>query len=244
MGSLPALSFPECAYDGQGPRVTVAASDLAPLFDAQRRHLDHFFDRLDMKQAAAFAQALLDAPGAVFFTGVGKSGIVALKLAQTLASLGFARAGFLSPVDALHGDIGSVFPGDVLVMLSKSGASDELLALAPCARAKGAQLISLTSAASGVDCPLAAACDLSVHLPLQGEVCPFGLAPVTSTAIQMVFGDTVVAAIMEARRLTRDQYASNHPAGKIGKTLIFKVYIPSFRNKLLYPALRTLANWY
>uniref|UniRef100_N1R0I6 Uncharacterized protein n=1 Tax=Aegilops tauschii TaxID=37682 RepID=N1R0I6_AEGTA len=105
---------------------------------------------------------------------------------------------------------------------SMSGASDELLALAPCARAKGAQLISLTSAASGSDCPLAAACDLNVHLPLQGEVCPFGLAPVTSTAIQMVFGDTVVAAIMEARRLTRDQYASNHPAGKIGKTLIFK----------------------
>ncbi|KAM3228444.1 hypothetical protein ACQJBY_059854 [Aegilops geniculata] len=227
MGSLPVLSPPECAprhpAPPEGTRATVAASDLAALFDAQRRHLDHFFDRLDMPQAAAFAQALLDAPGAVFFTGVGKSGIVARKLAQTLASLGFARAGFLSPVDALHGDIGSVFPGDVLVLLSKSGASDELLALAPCARAKGAKLISLTSAASGADCPLAAACDLNVHLPLQGEVCPFGLAPVTSTAIQMVFGDTVVAAIMEARRLTRDQYASNHPAGKIGKTLIFKV---------------------
>ncbi|KAF0906514.1 hypothetical protein E2562_011496 [Oryza meyeriana var. granulata] len=219
MGSLPVSSSPECSPQG---RVTVAASDLSPLFGAQRRHLDHFFDRLDLLQAAAFAQALLDAPGAVFFTGVGKSGFVAQKLAQTLASLGFARAGFLSPVDALHGDIGSVFPGDLLVLLSKSGASDELLALAPCARAKGAYLISLTSAA-GADCPLAAVCDLNVHLPLQAEVCPFGLAPVTSTAIQMVFGDTVVAAIMGARRLSRDQYASNHPAGKIGKSLIFKV---------------------
>jgi D-arabinose 5-phosphate isomerase GutQ len=222
MGSLPAPASAECAPRPQG-RATVAASDLAPLFSAQRRHLDHFFDRLDMAQAAAFAQALLDAPGAVFFTGVGKSGIVARKTAQTLASLGLARAGFLAPVDALHGDIGALFPGDVLVILSKSGASDELLALAPCARAKGAYLVSLTSAASGDDCPLAAACDLNVHLPLQGEVCPFGLAPVTSTAIQMVFGDTVIAAIMEARRLSRDQYASNHPAGKIGKTLIFKV---------------------
>ena len=220
MGSLPVNASPECAALR---RATVSASDLAPLFSAQRRHLDHFFDLLDMSQAATFAQALLDAPGAVFFTGVGKSGIVARKIAQTLASLGFARAGFLAPVDALHGDIGALFPGDVLVLLSKSGASDELLALAPCARAKGAYLISLTSAASGADCPLAAACDLNVHLPLQGEVCPFGLAPVTSTAIQMVFGDTVVAAIMEARRLSRDQYASNHPAGKIGKTLILKV---------------------
>ncbi|CAD6251835.1 unnamed protein product [Miscanthus lutarioriparius] len=147
--------------------------------------------------------------------------------AQDRADAGVAglRAGRVPrPVDdALHGDIGALFPGDVLVLLSKSGASDELLALAPCARAKGAYLISLTSAASGADCPLAAACDLNVHLPLQGEVCPFGLAPVTSTAIQMVFGDTVIAAIMEARRLSRDQYASNHPAGKIGKTLIFKV---------------------
>ncbi|KAG8069789.1 hypothetical protein GUJ93_ZPchr0006g42840 [Zizania palustris] len=221
MGSLPVACSPECAPPQM--RVKVAASDLAPLFGAQRRHLEHFFERLDLTQAAAFAQVLLDAPGAVFFTGVGKSGIVARKLAQTLASLGFARAGFLAPVDALHGDIGSVFPGDVLVLLSKSGASDELLALAPCARAKGAYLISLTSAPSGSECPLAAACDLNVHLPLQGEVCPFGLAPVTSTAIQMVFGDTIVAAIMEARRLSRDQYAANHPAGKIGKTLIFKV---------------------
>uniref|UniRef100_A0A804P4C9 Arabinose 5-phosphate isomerase n=3 Tax=Zea mays TaxID=4577 RepID=A0A804P4C9_MAIZE len=220
MGSLPVPASTECTPQG---RATVSASDLAPLFSAQRRHLDHFFDRLDMSQAAAFAQVLLDAPGAVFFTGVGKSGIVARKTAQTLASLGFARAGFLAPVDALHGDIGALFPGDVLVLLSKSGASDELLALVPCARAKGGYLVSVTSAASGADCPLAAACDLNVHLPLQGEVCPFGLAPVTSTAIQMVFGDTVIAAIMEARRLSRDQYASNHPAGKIGKTLIFKV---------------------
>jgi hypothetical protein len=143
--------------------------------------------------------------------------------AQDRADAGVARAGFLAPVDALHGDIGALFPANVLVPLSKSGASDELLALAPCARVKGAYLVSLTSAASGADCPLFAACDLNVHLPLQGEVCPFGLAPVTSTVIQMVFGDTVVTAIMETRRLSKDQYASNHPAGKIGKTLTFKV---------------------
>ncbi|WOL15195.1 hypothetical protein Cni_G23976 [Canna indica] len=197
--------------------------ELANLFQAQRRHLEHFFDHLDLAQAADFAQALLDATGAIFFTGVGKSGIVAQKLSQTLASLGFARAGFLSPVDALHGDLGAVFPGDLLVLLSKSGASEELLALVPCARAKGARLLSLTSAAGSSANPLAALCDVNVHLPLQRELCPFGLAPVTSASIQMLFGDTIVASLMAARRLTKEQYARNHPAGKIGKSLIFKV---------------------
>lgn len=83
-------------------------------------------------------------------------------------------------------------------------------------------------------------CDLNVHLPLERELCPFDLAPVTSTAIQMVFGDTVAIALMEARNLSKEQYASNHPAGKIGKTLIFKVFdklsfiIPYFVLKFMF----------
>ncbi|WOK91825.1 putative arabinose 5-phosphate isomerase [Canna indica] len=218
MGSLP---LPLAHSPGSAGKID--AGELCLLFQAQRCHLEHFFDHLDISQAAGFAQALLDAPGAIFFSGVGKSGIVAQKLAQTLASLGFARAAFLHPVDALHGDIGAIFSGDILALFSKSGASDELLALVPCARAKGARLLSVTSAAESGTNPLAALCDVNVHLPLQRELCPFGLAPLTSAAIQMVFGDTIVAALMAARRLTRDQYAANHPAGKIGKSLIFKV---------------------
>ncbi|XP_074571583.1 putative arabinose 5-phosphate isomerase [Curcuma longa] len=218
MGSLPPLLM-----DSTRSGVKIDAAELGRLFEAQRRHMEHFFDHLDIAQAADFAQDLLNAPGAIFFSGVGKSGIVAQKLAQTIASLGFARAAFLSPVDALHGDLGAVFPGDLLILISKSGASEELLALAPCARAKGARLLSLTSAGVGSGNPLADLCDVNVHLPLQRELCPFGLAPVTSASIQMVFGDTVVAALMAARRLTKEQYARNHPAGKIGKSLIFKV---------------------
>lgn len=194
--------------------------DIGVLFENQQRHLNHFFDNLDLSQAQDFTQALLDAPGAIFFSGIGKSGFVAHKLSQTLASLGFNRSAYLPPVDALHGDIGALFSSDLLVLISKSGSSDELLNLVPCARAKGARLISITSVHGN---PLAAICDMNVHLPLEKEVCPFGLAPVTSTAIQMVFGDTVVAAIMRIRRLTKEQYARNHPAGKIGKSLIFKV---------------------
>lgn len=92
--------------------------------------------------------------------------------------------------------------------------------MVPCAKAKGARLISVTSVEGN---PLEKVCDMNVHLPLKGELCPFGMAPVTSAAVQMVFGDTVVAAIMRARQLSVEQYASNHPAGRIGKSLIFKV---------------------
>jgi arabinose-5-phosphate isomerase len=178
-----------------------------------------FNQNLSLPQTLAFARTLLSAAGTIFFSGVGKSGFVAHKISQTLVSLGI-RSAFLSPVDALHGDIGALTPRDVLVLLSKSGATEELLRLVPCARAKGAYLVSVTSVEGNA---LAAACDMNVHLPLERELCPFDLAPVTSTAIQMVFGDTVAIALMVARNLTRDEYAANHPAGRIGKSLIFKV---------------------
>lgn len=80
--------------------------------------------------------------------------------------------------------------------------------------------MSLTSVSGN---PLAGVCDMNVHLPLQRELCPFNLAPVTSTAIQMVFGDTIAVALMAARNLSKEEYAANHPAGRIGKSLIFKV---------------------
>lgn len=192
---------------------------LEALFKSQQSHLNYFFHHIDHSQTLAFTRALLETAGTVFFTGVGKSGFVAHKISQTLVSLG-VRSAFLSPVDALHGDLGILTDRDVLVLLSKSGATEELHRLVPCARAKGALLIALTSEEGNA---LAAKCDMSVHLPLQRELCPFNLAPVTSTAIQMVFGDTVAIALMEARNLTKEEYAANHPAGKIGKSLIFKV---------------------
>ncbi|KAG7989608.1 hypothetical protein I3843_03G248200 [Carya illinoinensis] len=147
------------------------------------------------------------------------SGFVAHKISQTLVSLGI-RSAFLSPVDALHGDIGILTPRDVVVLFSKSGTTDELLRLVPCVRAKGSYLVSVTSVEGNA---LASACDMNVHLPVERELCPFDLAPVTSTAIQMVFGDTVAIALMGARNLTKEEYAANHPAGRIGKSLIFKV---------------------
>lgn len=215
MGSLPSFS------DAHGHFKEINTTQLMNLFKTQQKYLNFFFHNLDLNQTLILTQTLLKIEGTIFFTGVGKSGFVAQKISQTLVSLGI-RASFLSPVDALHGDIGILSGGtsNAVVFFSKSGNSEELLKLAPCAKAKGAYLISVTSTEDNL---LRAVCDLNVHLPLERELCPFDLAPVTSTTIQMVFGDTVAVALMGARNLTRDEYAANHPAGRIGKSLIFKV---------------------
>ncbi|XP_050251685.1 probable arabinose 5-phosphate isomerase [Quercus robur] len=212
MGSLP-------HYLSSSSDSKIDETTLLDLFKSQQSHLNFFFQNLSLPQTLAFTRTLLSSSGTIFFSGVGKSGFVANKISQTLVSLSI-RSAFLSPVDALHGDIGILSSSDVVVLFSKSGNTDELLRLVPCVRAKGAYLISLTSIQGNA---LAALCDMNVHLPLERELCPFDLAPVTSTAIQMVFGDTIAIALMAARNLTKEEYAANHPAGRIGKSLIFKV---------------------
>ncbi|KAL3835287.1 hypothetical protein ACJIZ3_010023 [Penstemon smallii] len=217
--SLPFTNPDELEEQNDPSKSNLDQTHLLNLFKSQQKYLNHFFQNLDLSQTLAFTQTLLNSKGTIFFSGVGKSGFVAQKISQTLISLGI-KSGFLSPVDALHGDIGILSSDDVLVMFSKSGNSEELLKLVPCAKTKGVYLISVTSVSPN---GLMGLCDLNVHLPLERELCPFDLAPVTSTAIQMVFGDTVAIALMGARNLSKEQYAANHPAGRIGKSLIFKV---------------------
>mmetsp|Transcript_34175 Transcript_34175/g.96870 ORF Transcript_34175/g.96870 Transcript_34175/m.96870 type:complete len:347 (-) Transcript_34175:139-1179(-) len=192
---------------------------LKQLFDEQHKFMNYFFENLEYEPLQQFAQACLDCKGVICFTGVGKSGFIAQKITQTLVSTG-TKAVFLSPTDALHGDIGIIGPDDLLIMFSKSGGTEELLRLVPYARAKGAKLVSVTSVKSN---KLEAACDMAICLPLERELCPFDLAPVTSTAIQMLFGDTVAISLMLSRNLSKDEYAMNHPAGRIGKRLMLHV---------------------
>eukprot|EP00192_Tetraselmis_astigmatica_P011858 CAMPEP_0117681516 /NCGR_PEP_ID=MMETSP0804-20121206/19034_1 /TAXON_ID=1074897 /ORGANISM="Tetraselmis astigmatica, Strain CCMP880" /LENGTH=397 /DNA_ID=CAMNT_0005491299 /DNA_START=187 /DNA_END=1378 /DNA_ORIENTATION=- len=226
-----------------------SAAALQELFLRQQRFLNYFFSNLEYDRVQAFTQACLECKGVICFTGVGKSGFIAQKITQTLVSTG-TKAVFLSPTDALHGDIGIIGPDDLVVCFSKSGGTEELLKLLPYAKAKGAKLVSVASIKCGPP-PLALVplsvengwqlkpcnylltchrgskmeqmCDMAVILPLERELCPFDLAPVTSTAIQMLFGDTVAIALMQAHNLTQDEYAMNHPAGRIGKRLILRV---------------------
>jgi arabinose-5-phosphate isomerase len=140
------------------------------------------------------------------------------------------RSWFVPPINALHGDIGIVCEGDVFVFLSKSGESEELLNLIPYVRNKGAYLISWVSSLGS---RLEKACDLSMHLTLERELCPFDLAPTTSDAIQLLFGNVLAVALMQLRNFTLQEYAKNHPAGRIGKRITMRVRDLMLRDQAL-----------
>ncbi len=189
------------------------------LFIQTQSHLGYFFEHLSLDALRRVISHLLECRGTVFLSGVGKSSIVAKKIAMTLNSCGI-KAGFLSPLDALHGDIGIVSTGDVVMLLSKSGETDELLNLCPTIRNKGASIVAVVS---HEDSRLVKASDLFIVLPVAKELCPFDLAPTTSTTVQLLFGDLVAIALMRTKNVTIDNFVMNHPAGQIGKRLILKV---------------------
>lgn len=192
---------------------------LRTLFSEKKQYLDYFFDHLNYEAVEQVFAAINGCKGTVLFTGVGKSGIIAKKIATTMVSTG-TRSLYVSPLNALHGDLGVVAPGDVCVILSKSGESDELLNLIPFLRNKGARPIAIVS---NLESRLAKAAELAVELPLERELCPFGLAPTTSATLQLIFGDVLAVALMHERGFSLDDYALNHPAGSIGKRITLKV---------------------
>lgn len=192
---------------------------LKELFERKQHYLNHFFSSIDLAAAEKFLQLLQDCQGIKVFTGVGKSGLVAKKIAVTMTSTG-SRALYLSPTNALHGDIGILTKNDLFVLLSKSGESEELLNLVPSLKNKGVQILSVVNNAQS---RLAKASDFSMTLPLLRELCPYNMAPTTSTASQMIFGDVMAIALMQRQNFSLDQYAMNHPAGTIGKRITMKV---------------------
>lgn len=196
-----------------------ASLDMAAIFGEQRRLIDHFFDHFDASQASKFVHEIVECAGTVFFSGVGKSGFICNKIAMSLASIG-VKSAYLNPLDALHGDIGNCEKSDLLVLFSKSGSTAELLAMVPGARSKNMKIISVTCHECSA---LANKSDMNIYLPLQRELCAFNLAPVTSTIVQLIFGDTVTAAVMRKLQLTLESYALNHPAGSIGRKLLLTV---------------------
>jgi len=145
--------------------------------------------------------------------------MIAKKIAVTMASTG-TRALFLSPVDALHGDIGMVSSLDSFIVFSKSGESDELMQLVPAIKKKGGQVIGIVCSDQS---RLSRLCDFVLQLPFLAELCPFDLAPTMSTTYQLLLGDLLTIALMKHKKFTLDDYALNHPAGRIGKRIIMKV---------------------
>lgn len=192
---------------------------LKELLLKEKAALDHFFDNLDLKAAEQLFTLLKECKGLIIFTGMGKSGLVAEKIALTMTSTG-SRAFYLSASNALHGDIGMVSRDDIFIMISKSGESDELLQMIPFLRNKGVRLVAIVN---NKESRLAKACDLKVVLPLEEELCPFNLAPTTSTVTQLIFGDMLAIALMMHKQFSLSEFAMNHPAGKIGRQLTMRV---------------------
>jgi arabinose-5-phosphate isomerase len=162
---------------------------------------------------------VLERGGKLVFCGIGKSGHIGHKLAATLASTG-SRAVFMHPVEAMHGDLGMLAEGDLLLAVSYSGETDELLAVLPSAKRLGVPVVAVTGAPES---RLAHWSDLVVPMTVPREACPFNLAPTTTTTALLALGDALAIVLLECRRFGRDDYARLHPAGAIGRSITLRV---------------------
>ena len=177
---------------------------------------------LGTKLGAAFVAAVgmvLNCRGRVVVSGIGKSGHIARKLAATLASTG-TPAFFVHPAEAGHGDLGMITPDDVVIMLSNSGETDELVMLAPHLRREGAHLVAITG---NEQSSLAQAADVHLDAAVDAEACPLGLAPTASTTAALALGDAIAIAVLDARGFSAEDFARSHPGGSLGRRLLTRV---------------------
>ncbi len=201
------------------------AGALVKLADA----LDEAFD--------AAVDTILNHPGQLMVTGLGKSGLIGRKIAATLTSTG-TPAVSIHPVEGLHGDLGIVNRDNVLLALSKSGQTDELIRLVVQFKQLGGPVIGVSAAGSR----LAELCDVVLALPDEPEAGPLGLAPTTSTTMQLVLGDALAMALLDARGFTPDDFAQYHPEGHLGRRLLLRAHDLMHRDAEL-PAVRIDATF-
>lgn len=172
--------------------------------------------RAEVERAVAL---LSGCKGKVVLVGLGKSGIIAQKIAATMTSTGTAAI-YLHASDALHGGLGVISADDVLVALSNSGETDELIAMLPFLKHRGVPIIALVG---NLNSTLARRADLVLDASVDQEACPFNLAPTASTTVALAIGDALAMTLMQVRGLTPDDFAVNHPGGRLGKRLTLKV---------------------
>ena len=176
-------------------------------------------ERLEPRQLERAIQLLANCRGKVVVAGVGKSGLVARKIASTLTSTGTAAV-YLHPADALHGDLGIVTPMDVVVALSNSGETDELVAMLPHLKHRNVPIIAIVG---GIKSTLARNADAVLDASVKQEACPLNLAPTTSTLVALAIGDALAVTLIQVKGITSEDFALNHPAGRMGKRLTLRV---------------------
>lgn len=183
----------------------------AKAISQQLEHLDENFELA--------CQRILDCEGRVVVTGMGKSGHIANKIAATLASTG-TPAFFVHPGEASHGDLGMITPKDLLLAISNSGETSEVLSILPIIKRMGVTLIGIAGVSNST---LAQLADVYVNVPIEQEACPMNLAPTASTTATLAIGDALAIAVLNARDFNEQDFARSHPGGSLGRRLLLYV---------------------
>jgi arabinose-5-phosphate isomerase len=170
-------------------------------------------------QFAKAVDILLNCKGRVIVTGMGKSGIIARKISSTLTSTGVA-AYFLHPAEGVHGDLGAVLKDDVVICVSKSGNTEEVLRILPMFKRQGCPIIAITG---GKDSHLVRQSDAALDVSVKEEACPYDLVPSASTTATLVMGDALAIALLQQRGFSAEDFAELHPAGSLGRRLLLRV---------------------
>ena len=221
---------------GPGAQVTENYNKVIEILRLESEAVKRAAANMRAEDVNAALELLRGCVGKVIVCGVGKSGVIGQKIAQTLTSTG-TIAIFVHPSDALHGGMGIVSQGDVVIALSNSGGTDELLAIMPTFRQRGVSVIAI---AGNLDSTLARQADVVLDASVEKEACPLNLAPTTSTTVALAIGDALAMALMESKGLTAEDFAANHPGGRLGKRLTIAV------RDLMHdsPAVELDASWF
>lgn len=188
------------------------------ILEQEARAIHRMAERLDERFSAA-VELLASCPGKIIISGMGKSGIIAQKIAATMSSTG-STALFLHPADAAHGDLGIVSHDDIVLCLSKSGTTEELNFIIPALRHIGAKIIAMTGNQRSF---LALNADITLDTGIEKEACPYDLAPTTSTTAMLAMGDALAIVLMEQKKFTQRDFALTHPKGSLGRRLTVQV---------------------
>ena len=187
--------------------------------DIEKQALDNLYQYIDSSEFAQACQLILQCTGKVIVMGMGKSGHIGNKISATLASTG-TPAFFVHPGEASHGDLGVLSENDIVLAISNSGESSEILTLMPVIKRMGLPMISVTGKP---DSNMAKLAQLHLCIEVPEEACPLGLAPTSSTTATLVMGDALAVALLQARGFTQDDFALSHPGGSLGRKLLLKV---------------------
>ena len=194
-------------------------SDVQDLLRIEANAIAQTATRLDGAQVERVVSLIAGCTGKVVILGVGKSGIIGQKIAATMTSTGTAAL-YLHPSDALHGGLGIVQTDDVVIVLSNSGETDEIVAMLPYLKNREVAIIAIVG---NLNSTLAQRADAVLDASVDKEACPLNLAPTTSTTVALAIGDALAMTVMKVKGLTSDDFAVNHPAGRLGKRLTLRV---------------------